>query len=367
MPPVRYDPPAMRTDELDFHLPPELIATKAAEPRDAARLMVIHRATGQIEHRQVRDLPDLGILSPGDLMLVNQTRVLPAKFDALRAATAGKIRGLFLRCLDDDHCLVMLESRGKLQVGEQITLTDTASLTLIESVGRGEWRAQYAGQEPIESLLARVGQTPLPPYIQKARKAHDQPAIEPTDAQRYNTVFARDAGSVAAPTAGLHFTPELLAALENQDITREAVTLHVGLGTFAPVRSDDLEAHTMHEESLQVPISTIAALRNLRAQGNKTLVVGTTTVRALESLPDNIDELVEDYTASTRLFIRPNAGFEFRFTDRLMTNFHLPKSTLLAMVAALPGVGVDQLKQWYQIAIDEKYRFYSYGDAMLIV
>ncbi|MEX0744800.1 MAG: tRNA preQ1(34) S-adenosylmethionine ribosyltransferase-isomerase QueA [Phycisphaeraceae bacterium] len=364
----------MRADQLDYVLPDRLIATRPAEPRDAARLMVVHRDTGRVEHRHVRDLPDLGIVEPGDLLVANRTRVLPAAFEGVRERTGGKVGGLYLRSLDAQTWQVMLESRGRLQPGERIVLAEAgererepAVLELTESVGGGQWQVRCLGDEPVEALLGRVGHTPLPPYIQRARKARDEAAQSGDDPTRYNTVFADVPGSVAAPTAGLHFTDALLARLDAVGVRRTTLTLHVGPGTFMPIRSETLDEHEMHEEWINVPAAALDALRHTRQAGRRTLVVGTTSVRALESLPEQWDAIDGDFTTNTRLFIRPDAGFRFRFTDRLMTNFHLPRSTLLAMVAALPGVGLDRLMQWYAEAIDREYRFYSYGDAMLIV
>ncbi|MEO1235632.1 MAG: tRNA preQ1(34) S-adenosylmethionine ribosyltransferase-isomerase QueA [Planctomycetota bacterium] len=377
----------MRTADLDFDLPDDCIATAPAQPRDAARLMVIDRATGRVQHRRVRDLPTLGVFAPGDLMVVNQTRVLPAYLTGTRAATGGKITGLFVQADGRDQSWhVMLESRGKLQPGEAVDLTgptDTkpgAQLKLVESLGRGQWKAEVHADGPTDppTLLGRIGQTPLPPYIRKARRAREQPVNQAEDADRYNTVYAADhaeanlpgAGGVAAATAGLHFTEPLLAAMEAAGVQRVAVTLRVGLGTFLPVQTEVIEDHPIHDEWIDVTPEVTAALREARANERSVWAVGTTTVRTLESLPEPIDG-VERYTAETGLFITPDAvaegRFAFRFTDRLMTNFHLPRSTLLAMVAALPGVGVDRLLGWYREAIDEGYRFYSYGDAMLIV
>lgn len=357
----------MRTDALDYHLPPGRIATRPAEPRDAARLLLADRATGSVSHHRVRDLPGLGLFAASDLLVLNQTRVIPASFEGTRRATGGRVRGLYLHAPDARHWRVMLEARGTLGKQERIDLDGRTHLTLTERIEGGEWLARYHGDEPTEALLQRLGRPPLPPYIHKARRAQREPEQRSDDVERYNTVYARDAGSVAAPTAGLHFTPELLAALEAQGVRRATVTLHVGRGTFEPVRTDTLDAHRMHEEWIHVPQDTIAALRETRRAGGRILAVGTTTVRALESLPEPIETIREDYTARTDLFIHPEAEFRFRFTDRLLTNFHLPRSTLLAMVAALPGVGLGRLMQWYQAAINEQYRFYSYGDAMLIV
>ena len=374
----------MRTDELDFELPPERIATAAAEPRDAARLMVVFRDTGRVEHARVRDLPELGVLGGGDLLAVNQTRVLPAYLSGVRTRTGGRVSGLFVQAVADaDRPAwdVMLESGGKLQDGDTIGLLPAggdeplAELELLESLGRGRWRVGVSSDGPTDppTLLARVGQTPLPPYIRKARKTRNEPEAAADDAQRYNTVFARSAdqaASVAAPTAGLHFTPQLLRALEAAGVGRVAVTLNVGLGTFLPVQTDTLEDHPIHSEWIDVPPEALDAVRNARASTNKILAVGTTTVRCLESLPDELAD-IENHADHTDLFITPDrvasGAFRFRYTDHLLTNFHLPRSTLLAMVAALPGVGLPRLLDWYRQAIDRGYRFYSFGDAMLIV
>lgn len=371
----------MRTADLDFDLPPQRIATTAAEPRDSARLMVIHRDTGKIEHRQVRDLPSLGVFRAGDLMVVNQTRVLRAYLTGTRAATGGKVTGLFVCAHDESTWEVMLEAKGKLQPGEAIDLHPPGNaqqilgqLTLTESLGRGAWRVQVTSDDSTDppTLLGRVGQTPLPPYIRKARKAREQPEFTGDDFERYNTVFADAAlaGSVAAPTAGLHFTPELLAAIDAMGVQRAAVTLHVGLGTFLPVHTESVEDHPIHREWIDVPPETLDALRGVREQGRDILAVGTTSVRTIESLPASLDGVTR-HTGDTDLFITPDrvddSSFAYRYTDRLLTNFHLPKSTLLALVAALPGVGVERLLDWYRQAIDEEYRFYSFGDAMLIL
>ena len=370
----------MRTNELDYRLPPQHIATEPAQPRDAARLMVVRRDSGTIEHRQVRDLAGLpGLFGAQDLLVFNQTRVLPAYFTGLRRGTGGKVTGLFLRAPGPRVWQVLLEARGRLGPGDNIELSDGAYLEL---TGRGEegaeaggapgvpgaggavWTAALHSQEDTLTLLGQIGAAPLPPYIRRQRRALHQAELRPEDAARYNTVYAVDPGSVAAPTAGLHFTAELLRALDAQGVRRRSLTLHVGLGTFAPVRSDNLEDHAMHAESYTVPEATLAALRCARAAGGRIIPIGTTTVRALESLPDPLPG-AGDVAGETRLLIAP--GFTFRFADGLMTNFHLPRSTLLALVAALPGVGIERLLGWYRVAVAEGYRFYSYGDAMLIL
>ncbi len=359
---------AMLAKDLDYDLPPDLIATTAAEPRDNARLMVVDRETGKVSHRRVADLPNLGIFRAGDLMLVNRSKVLPAYYECVRSGTGGKIKGLFIGIDASCRWRTMLESRGKLEPGELIDLDQHNQLKLIEHLGGGEWLAEFCGDDDTLSLLERIGKVPLPPYIRRARKALQQSEVNDTDMSRYNTVYAQDAGSVAAPTAGLHFTPQLLKTLQNMGIQRAEVTLHVGLGTFMPIRCDDVNAHPIHSESISIPLSAVDAIKRARSLGNAITAVGTTTVRAIESLPADLGAvLASGYQTSTDLYITPDNGFEFRFTDRLMTNFHLPRSTLLALVAALPGVGIDRLLGWYREAIKEGYRFYSYGDAMLIV
>ncbi len=374
----------MLTRDLEYDLPPALVATKAAEPRDAAKLMVVRRdADCSIEHRHVRDLAtnigeSTGILQPGDLLVFNQSRVLPAFLEGVRMNTGGRVTGLYLESAQStaDHAVrwrVMLESRGKLQVGEHITLDDNASLELIEGEGGGQWIVALHANTDTFTVLNRVGQTPLPPYIQTARRKAAQAERTPEDQERYNTVYATDPGSVAAPTAGLHFTDELLASLDAVGIGRAFVTLHVGLGTFAPVRAERVEEHNIHSEWINVPAATIAELKATRDAAGRIIPVGTTTVRALESLPDNWRdaEHAAGYSTDTSLYITPpedvNAGYPFRFTDALMTNFHLPRSTLLALVAALPSVGLARLKDAYRVAIENEYRFYSYGDAMIVL
>lgn len=362
----------MRTEELDYELPPERIATAPARPRDSARLMMVDRHSGRIEHHHVRDLAHL--FEPGDLIVVNRTRVVPALFEARRLSTGAKVRGLWLSAPDCDHWIAVLKSRGTLTTGEAISLDDRSQLTLVEPHGAGRWLTRLTAAEDSGVLLGRLGQTPLPPYIRKARQRKHQRQIRPEDVQSYNTVYATDPGSVAAPTAGLHFTAALLADLARHGVARAEVTLHIGLGTFAPVRSGTLADHHMHEEWAHVPQITLEVIRRARRAGKRVVPIGTSTVRALESLPQAWDAPAErppgsvgGYTGYSTLFIRPGSGFAFRFTDALLTNFHMPRSTLLALVAALPGIGIERLKGWYRLALAEGYRFYSYGDAMLII
>ncbi|MCC7204922.1 MAG: tRNA preQ1(34) S-adenosylmethionine ribosyltransferase-isomerase QueA [Phycisphaeraceae bacterium] len=384
----------MRLQELDYLLPPELIAATPAEPRDAARLLVVHRATHDVEHRHVRDLPTIlreftaasGTRRP-PLLVMNDSRVLPAAFHAQRVATRGGVEGLYLCSPSPRRWRVMLQARGSLRQGESLRLAPSEVTnveipedqdlvaTLSADLGKGEWELTWPTDLDTPAVLSRVGRTPLPPYIRKARRERGLPEVTPDDLSRYNTVYAAQAGSVAAPTAGLHLTPALLDQLRGMGSPIAGTTLHVGIGTFAPIRCEDLAQHVMHEEWLSVPAATVASLLQARHEGRMILPIGTTTVRSLESLPTNPAALEranrEGYHGTTNLFIRPaDAGepsFPWRFTDALMTNFHLPRSSLLALVAALPGVGIDRLKQWYELAVRERYRFYSYGDAMILL
>lgn len=351
----------MRLDDLDFELPDDRIARTPADRRDAARLLVAPIRSTECEHRNVADLP--GLLAPGDLLVINDTRVVPARFVATRAATGGRIEGLFVETRDDEHWLVMLRSGGRLVEGERVALTDDDAVELIDKQPDGSWLVRKRSTLDTLALLDRVGSMPLPPYIAKAREndgASEQ--LDALDRKRYQTVYAQAPGAVAAPTAGLHFTDDLLAALESAGVHIARLTLHVGLGTFQPVRTDTLEDHDMHSERFSVPAATLAALVDAKRQNRRIIAVGTTSVRALESLPESLDPTM-DYVGETKLLIQP--GFDFRYTHGLMTNFHLPRSTLLALVAAL--VGRDRLLELYATAIEQRYRFYSYGDAMLLL
>jgi len=383
----RTTSPAITTADLDYPLPEKLIATRPAEPRDSARMLVVHRDSDEVEHRVVRDLPEY--VAANDVMIFNTTAVIPARLIGRRVETGGRIKGLFLEQRGDHQWLVML--RGRLKVGQQIELLDTqnesrgVTLELVEKREGGEWIIRVRSGD-VDSVLEELGRTPLPPYILKARgKAAVDDAL---DRAWYQTVYADQSqrGSVAAPTAGLHFTPGLLAELDARGVERLSLTLHVGPGTFKPVTVPTLTGHVMHSERFEVPPETLDALRLPHGGGAKPgaggriIAVGTTTVRALESLPDEVltsrdregavpladargSLKTGSYRGETSLLITP--PYRFRRVDALMTNFHLPRSTLLALVAAF--VGLDRLKEIYAEAVAREYRFYSYGDAMLIV
>jgi S-adenosylmethionine:tRNA ribosyltransferase-isomerase len=310
----------MRLSELDYDLPPELIAQHPAERRDASRLLVFERATGAVRHRVFSELP--GELPPGTLTVVNDTRVVPARIRLEHPK--GEV--LLLERVGEDSWEALARPTRRLHAGRRY-----GPVELVEHLGEGRWLVRLEGEPE--------GEAPLPPYI-------TEPLADPA---RYQTVYARDSGSAAAPTAGLHFTPELLAGLDV-----ERVTLHVGLDTFRPVTADDLSEHELHGERYEV---SPEAWRRIGA-ATRVLAVGTTTVRVLETVASN--SLLR---GRTRLFVTP--GFEFRRVDHLLTNFHLPRSTLLALVMAFAGV--EETRRLYRLAIEERYRFYSFGDAMLIL
>ncbi|MCK4871875.1 MAG: tRNA preQ1(34) S-adenosylmethionine ribosyltransferase-isomerase QueA [Phycisphaerales bacterium] len=366
----------LRTSDLEYELPDDLIATEPARRRDAAKLMVVDRAgDAPPTHRTVADLPAL--LRPGDLLVINTTKVIPARFIGRRKDTGGRVEGLFLDGTADGNWSVYLKSNGKLRAGITVILhsphdqsVPSVEITLREKQG-DQWLIQCAEPGEPAVILDRIGATPLPPYIPRARGQRGMPDAahrtwsDALDRDWYQTVYADDdaAGAVAAPTAGLHFTPGLLAELGQHGIDRADVILHVGAGTFKPIQTEYVESHPMHTERYHVPAKTLHALRQARLAGSRIIAVGTTTARALESLP-NLDGR-SDINTETRLLITP--GYEFRHFDGLLTNFHLPRSTLLAMVGALFTGGIDRLLTLYDEAIAEQYRFYSFGDAMLIL
>lgn len=360
----------MRLSELRYDLPPELIATEPCAPRDASRLFVLDRATGAFAHRAFRDLPEY--LRPGDCLVVNDTRVLPARL-FLRRASGGRVEGLFLRealppVAPVNQWQVLLKPGGRLKTGEVLAITNEsgaaveppAALRLVAPLARGAWNAEPVPALPAAALLTRVGQTPLPPYILRARQA--RPASPANDAEVYQTVYAKSAGAVAAPTAGLHFTPQLLDVLTDRGVRRAAVTLHVGPGTFQPVEVEDLSHHSLHAEWFEVRAAALETIAAARAAGGRIVAVGTTSARVLETLAAR-DTPPGECSGWTDLFIRP--PHRFRGVDALITNFHLPESTLLALVMAFASP--ELIKAAYAAAIAERYRFYSFGDAMLIV
>jgi S-adenosylmethionine:tRNA ribosyltransferase-isomerase len=344
----------MSEDFLDYDLPPRLIAQQPPAQRDQSRLLVVNRNDGRLAHHVFAELPDL--LDPRDLLVLNDTRVLAARLLGQRQRTGGKWEGLFLRCFADGAWELLCQTRGRLIEGETILVEPGAlRLHLEAKTAPGKWRVRPEASEDFVALLSRHGQVPLPPYIRKGRGG-------PADRERYQTVYARQAGAVAAPTAGLHFTPAVFERLRQRGIAWAFVTLHVGLGTFQPIQVDDYTRHPMHAEWGHLAEATVAAINACRQRGGRVVAVGTTTVRVLEMAERVHPGTVAAWSGETDLFIYP--PYQFRGVDALVTNFHLPRSTLLLLVGAFAGV--DLLRQAYWTAIEQEYRFYSYGDAMLV-
>jgi S-adenosylmethionine:tRNA ribosyltransferase-isomerase len=332
-----------------YDLPEQLIAQHPAERRDGSRLMVLDRAADSITHHHFRDLPQF--LKPNDLLVLNDTKVIPARVAGVRANTGGKWEGLFLRELNGAWEM-LAQTRGYPEVGERFTLDTGLTLTLVGRTDDRHWLMTPDLSGSAADLLAECGHVPLPPYIRKGTSAN-------VDRERYQTVYADRLGSVAAPTAGLHFTPQLLDELKGQGVNTARVTLHVGLGTFAPVKADDPLKHQIHAEWAEVSADTADAVNRTKAIGGRVIAVGTTTARTLETAA----RAGGAFRGDTALYIHP--PFEFRVLGGLVTNFHLPRTTLLLLVQAFSGS--ELLRRAYQEAIREGYRFFSYGDAMLIV
>ena len=340
----------MDVSDFDFELPQELIAQAPLPQRDAARLLVLPRLQGPVQHRRVRDLPSL--LRPGDLLVVNDARVIPARLRGRKAGSGGKVELLLVEALGGREWLALGQASKPLREGQVVELP-AGPIRIRTPRGGGE----YVVELPVEGnavwpFLEKAGEVPLPPYIERAPDAADH--------DRYQTVFAKEPGAVAAPTAGLHFTPELIAALEAGGIRFRPLTLFVGPGTFLPVRAQRTEDHRMHREKYVVEDGTVQAHRETRERGGRVIAVGTTALRTLEAAWDG--QGLRSGPGSTDLFITP--GYTFRAVDGLFTNFHLPKSTLLMLVSALAGL--DRTLAAYREAVGERYRFFSYGDAMLI-
>ena len=344
--------PGDRTSDYDFDLPDALVAQAPLPRRDASRLMVVDRAAGTIAHRTFAELADL--VPGGDALVVNATRVFRARLLGTRASGAPAAVLLLRRAGDADTFEAMVQPGAKLKPGRRVTVAPDLAVEVLEATARGTRLVRLLTEGDPLLAVERHGHVPLPPYIQRADDADD--------ASRYQTVYARDAGSVAAPTAGLHFTPELLARLHGNGVRRVEVTLHVGVGTFKPIDVEDPAKHVMHEEWYDVPADAAEAVNATRAAGAHVWAVGTTSARTLESAADP-DGHVRAESRDTALFIRP--GYAFRAVDRLVTNFHLPRSTLVMLVAAFAGYELTM--HAYREAVRERYRFYSYGDAMVIL
>jgi S-adenosylmethionine:tRNA ribosyltransferase-isomerase len=342
----------MRTDEFDFPLPPELIAQHPADRRDASRLLVVRRESGTLEHRTFADLPEF--LREGDVLVRNDSRVVPARLVGHRQRTGGAWEGLFLQARADGSWEILAKTRGRPEVGERIVVEGGLELELTGRAEGGAWtvRPLLAGSPP--ELLERFGQVPLPPYIRKGREG-------PGDRERYQTVYARSPGSVAAPTAGLHFTEGVFGRLRERGVSWVDVTLHVGIGTFRPIEAERIDEHRLHAEWATLAPEVALTLNAARAAGGRVVAVGTTATRTLETAAQAGG--FAPFAGPTALYLKP--GHAFRGVDALVTNFHLPRSSLVVLVSALAGV--ELIREAYAEAIRERYRFYSYGDAMLIL
>ena len=341
----------MKTSDFDYHLPESSIGQIPAEPRDSSRLLILHRDSGNIEHRIFRDLSL--ILQPNDLLILNRTRVIPARIFA-KKETGGRVELLLLRRRDELTWEALVGGKG-LQVGKVVYIENGPRAEIIEILEGSERLIKFS--EPIEPYFSKVGNVPLPPYIHEKLN----------DPERYQTVYSRDVGSAAAPTAGLHFTSQLLDELKEKGVKIAYVTLHVGLDTFAPVTEEDPEEHKIHTEWCELPQETADLINQTKQNGGRVIAVGTTSVRTLESagrsLLTNPQKLIAAFSGPTDIFILP--GYQFQIVDAMITNFHLPKSTLIMLVSAFAGR--KKILESYKLAIQEGYRFYSFGDAMFIV
>lgn len=358
----------MRTADFDYQLPAELIAQHPAQRRDASRLLVLDRATAEIAHRGFRDL--LEYLKSGDVLVLNNSRVIPARLRGESRHTGGQFEILLLEANATNDWWAMLRPGKRARVGTHIVLRNAAGApttihaVVVASNEEGQRRLHFHGTPDIRSQLDELGEVPLPPYI-----ARPDPAANTEDRERYQTVYAAPAGSVAAPTAGLHFTSSLLEEIRARGVEICMITLHVGLGTFAPVKVESLAAHPMHEERFELNARTARVVNAANAAGRRVIAVGTTTVRVLETVAARQSGALAPMTGRTSIFIHP--PHSFKMVDALLTNFHLPRSTLLMLVSAFaaPGEtrGRDLILSAYAEAIRGRYRFYSYGDAMLIL
>jgi S-adenosylmethionine:tRNA ribosyltransferase-isomerase len=343
----------MLTSHFNYHLPQELIAQRPAEPRDASRMLVLERGSGGISHMAFRDLPSL--LQLGDMLVINDTRVIPARLLG-RRSTGAQIEVLLLNRLDDGSWRCLVNPGRKMRPGDEITFSPELSGTVLERLEEGTRRIGFSYDGDFEKLLDRLGHAPLPPYIRRERP-------DAADRERYQTVYAAKPGAVAAPTAGLHFSGEVLREVEEREIGIARITLHVGLGTFRPVKAEKVEDHRMDAEWFEIGPDAAERINKTKSGGGRVIAVGTTVVRSLESSREEPADKVQARSCWTGLFITP--GFQFRVVDALLTNFHLPRSTLLMLVSAFAGR--EGILAAYEEAVRLRYRFYSYGDCMLII
>ncbi|WP_117280771.1 tRNA preQ1(34) S-adenosylmethionine ribosyltransferase-isomerase QueA [Streptococcus intermedius] len=341
----------MNTADFDFHLPEELIAQTPLEKRDASRLLIVNHKTGQMEDTHFDAIIDQ--LHPGDALVMNDTRVLPARLHGEKIETGGHVELLLLKNTEGDDWEVLAKPAKRLKVGAQISFGDgRLTATILEELKHGGRIVRFHYQGIFLEVLESLGEMPLPPYIHKKLK----------DRERYQTVYAKENGSAAAPTAGLHFTKELLAKIEAKGVKLVYLTLHVGLGTFRPVSVDNVDEHEMHSEFYTLSEEAAETLRQVKASGKRVIAVGTTSIRTLETIGSKFNGEIKADSGWTNIFIKP--GYDWKVVDAFSTNFHLPKSTLVMLVSAFAGR--ELVLSAYQHAIDEKYRFFSFGDAMFI-
>jgi S-adenosylmethionine:tRNA ribosyltransferase-isomerase len=366
----------MKTEVLNYYLLPDLIAQRPVRNRSSSRLLVLDRSTGWLTDSRFSRIGEF--LRPGDCLVLNDTKVLPARFFAQKAGATAKLEGLFLAETTPGLWDVMLKGARKLKPGDQLYLKDKhkqarhiyppdvrrtsggqdfCNAVLLEKNDEGICRLKIDAQIDCQTILSRIGFPPLPPYI----KRDDDLFVAAMDARRYQTVYARKTGAVAAPTAGLHFTNKLIEQLKQAGINFAHITLHVGMGTFKPITAETLEDHRMHQERFEIDSENARIINQVKNNGGRIIAVGTTSVRTLETIAAG--SKVKATGSATGLFIRP--GYKFKIVDAMITNFHLPKSTLLALAAAFAGL--DNILTAYKYAIEQRYRFYSYGDAMLIM
>lgn len=339
----------MKVSDFDYELPDELIAQEPVEPRDSSRLMVVDIGSGTIEHKHFYNLPQF--LRPNDVLVVNESRVLPARLFGVREDTMGKVEVLLLHCVGEKRWEVLVKPGNRCKIGTKLIFADTLSAVVIASTEAGGRIVEFDYQGDFDAVLEELGETPLPPYIKS--KLDNQ--------ERYQTVYARAKGSAAAPTAGLHFTTSLLEQISQKGVKIVPLVLHVGLGTFRPVKTEYVAEHRMHSEYYELSAEHAAIINQCRADGGRVIAVGTTVVRTLETLAQS--GRVKAGAGWTDIFIYP--GYKFEIVDAVITNFHLPQSSLLMLVSAFAGL--DLIKTAYKTAVENRYRFFSFGDAMLLI
>ncbi len=343
----------MKVSNFDYDLPEELIAQYPLRNRDESRLMVLDRKTKSISHCMFFQLPEF--LNNGDLLVMNNTKVIPARLVGKKEKTGGNVEILLLSVRSDGLWKALVKHSSRIKYGSKVIFGDgKLTAKILDKTEAQERLIKFETEDDPKKIIEEIGKPPLPPYIKRE--------AEPEDKERYQTIYAKEEGAVAAPTAGLHFTDSIFEKLKAKGIDRVEITLHVGLGTFQPVKSENVEDHIMHEEIFSIPNDVAEKINDVKSRGKKIVAVGTTTVRTLESSVDNEGKVIPN-SGSTDIFIYP--GYKFKIVDAMITNFHLPRSTLIMLVSAFAGR--DFIMKAYQSAVKEKYRFYSYGDAMLIL